>query len=209
MRVLIADDHIIVRRGLQHILADAFESLVMGEATNAEEALELVRREDWDIVVLDISMPGRSGLDALKEMKRDRPNLPVLMLSIHPENQFATRALKAGASGYLVKESAPEELVKAINKAVSGGKYVSASLAEKLAADLAYAGRPLPHQQLSDREYEVLILLASGKTNSEIAERLSLSTKTISTYRARILDKTGFTSNADMVRYALDHGLIE
>ncbi len=210
MRVLIADDHAVVRRGLEQILVDSLQEIVVGEAGNAEDAIKLVRRQEWDVVVLDISMPGRSGLDALKEIKKLRPDLPVLILSIHPEDQFATRALKAGASGYMTKETAPEELVNAINKVVAGGKYVSASLAEKLASDLErdLGGAP-PHKRLSDREYEVLLLIASGHTISEIAEKLSLSVKTISTYRARILEKTELKSNADLVRYAITHGLVE
>ena len=210
MKVLIADDHAIIRRGLEQILVDSLQEIVVGEASNAEDAIKLVRRQEWDVVVLDISMPGRSGLDALKEIKKLKPNLPVLILSIHPEDQFATRVLKAGASGYMTKESAPEELVNAITKVVAGGKYVSASLAEKLAADLErdLGGAP-PHKRLSDREYGVLILIASGHTISEIAERLSLSVKTISTYRARILEKTELKSNADLVRYAITHGLVE
>jgi len=210
MRVLIADDHAVVRRGLEQILVDSLQEIVVGEASNAEDAIKLVRRQEWDVVVLDISMPGRSGLDALKEIKKLRPELPVLILSIHPEDQFATRALKAGASGYLTKETAPEELVNAINKVIAGGKYVSASLAEKLATDLErdMGGAP-PHKRLSDREYEVLLLIASGHTISDIAESLSLSVKTISTYRARILEKTELKNNADLVRYVITHGLAE
>jgi two-component system invasion response regulator UvrY len=210
MRILITDDHAVVRRGIQQILADAFVDLETGEATNAEQALEMIRNERWDIVILDISMPGRSGLDALKEIKKSNPHLPVLVLSIHPEEQFATRALKAGASGYLTKESAPDELVLAINKALSGGKYVSEKLAEQLAEDLMIDPDEIPlHKKLSDREYEVLLLIAAGKSISEIAEQFSLSVKTISTYRSRILEKTHMNSNADIVRYAITHGLIE
>ncbi|MEJ2721492.1 MAG: response regulator transcription factor [bacterium] len=210
MRILIADDHAVVRRGLQQIMADAFEDITVGEATNAEEALDLIRRENWDVVVLDISMPGRSGLDALKEIKKDRPNLPVLVLSIHPEDQFATRVLRAGASGYMTKETIPDELVNAINKVRSGGKYVSERLAEKLALDLEREADGVPpHQRLSDREYEVLLFIAEGFTISEIADRLSLSVKTISTYRARILEKMNLTSNAALIRYAIEHGLAE
>jgi two-component system invasion response regulator UvrY len=210
MRVLIADDHAVVRRGLQQILADAFRDLEVGEASSGEAAIELANDNEWDIVVLDISMPGRSGLDALKEIKKNKPALPVLVLSIHPEDQFATRALRAGAAGYMTKETAPEELVNAIYKVMEGGKYVSAALAEKLAADLERdrAGVP-PHQRLSDREYEVLLLIATGHTISEIADKFALSVKTISTYRARILEKTSLKSNADLVRYAIMHGLVE
>lgn len=210
MRVLITDDHAVVRRGLEQILADTYEDIVFGEATNAEQAIELVDHGDWDVVILDISMPGRSGLDALKEIKKLRPELPVLILSIHPEDQYARRVLKAGASGYMTKESAPEELVNAINKVVSGGKYVSAALAEKLAVDLEIDDTGvLPHKRLSDREYEVLLLIASGYTISEIGVKLTLSVKTISTYRTRILEKMNLKSNADLVRYAIQHGLVE
>lgn len=210
MKILIADDHAVVRRGIQQILTDSYHDVETGEAANAEEALELIRKERWDIVIIDISMPGRSGLDALKEIKKTNPTLPVLMLSIHPEEQFATRALKAGASGYLTKESAPDELVLAINKALSGGKYVSTKLAEQLAEDLKIGSDDIPlHKKLSDREYEVLLLIASGKSISDIAEQFSLSVKTISTYRSRILEKTNMKSNADIVRYAITHDLID
>ena len=210
MRVLIADDHAVVRRGLQQILSDEFKDIIFGEADNAHQAVEDVRDSTWDVVILDITMPGRSGLDALKEIKKERPALPVLVLSIHPEDQFATRVLKAGASGYMTKETAPEELVTAINKVVTGGKYVSASLAEKLAGDLENdtGGTPL-YERLSDREYEVLRMIASGLTVSEIAADLTLSVKTISTYRARILDKTHMRSNAELTHYAIKHGLVE
>ena len=210
MRILIADDHAVVRRGLEQILADAYPDIVCGEATNAEDAIQSVDQDDWDVVILDISMPGRSGLDALKEIKKIKPGLPVLVLSIHPEDQYATRVLRAGASGYMTKETAPEELLNAINKVVAGGKYVSAALAEKLAADLeTEVGEAPPHKRLSDREYEVLLLIASGNTISEIAEKLSLSVKTISTYRARILEKTGLKSNAALVQYAMTYGLVD
>jgi len=210
MRVLIADDHEIVRRGLQGILKDAFEDIEVVEAKTAEEALEKIRDADFDVVVLDISMPGRSGLDALKEIKKDRPNLPVLVLSIHPEEQFATRVLKAGAAGFIRKEAATSVLVNAINKVRGGGKYVSEQLAEKLALDLEREADGVElHQRLSDREYEVLLLIAAGLTITQIAEKLSLSVKTISTYRSRILEKTNLKNNADLIRYAIAHGLID
>ena len=210
MRVLIVDDHAMFRRGLREILVDEFDDLEFSEATNAEEALDMLRGGEWDVVILDVSMPGRSGLDALKEIKRDRPTLPVLMLSFHPEEHFATRALKAGASGYMTKTSAAEELVSAINKILNGGKYVSPELAEQLAEDLERdAVGVLPHKRLSDREYEVLLDIARGETVSEIGDRLSLSVKTISTYRARILEKMNLRSNADLIRYAIRHGLVE
>jgi DNA-binding NarL/FixJ family response regulator len=210
MRALIVDDHDIVRRGLQQVLEDAFKDIVIEEARNAEDALELIRDKDWDVVILDITMPGRSGLDALKEIKKDRPNLPVLVLSIHSEEQFATRVLKAGASGYMNKVTAADELVNAVNKVRFGGRYVSEKFAEQLALDIGREADGLaPHQRLSDREYEVLLLIASGLTISEIAVKLSLSVKTISTYRARILEKTGLKSNAGLIRYAIDNKLVE
>ena len=182
---------------------------VLGEAQNSQEVLELIRRQDWDIIVLDITMPGRGGLDVLKEIKHERPRLPVLILSIHPEDQYAVRALKAGASGYLTKESAPEELVRAIRKILRGGKYVSSALAEKMAFNLDMeAGKPL-HETLSDREYQVMLMIASGKTTSEIAEEMALSIKTVSTYRARILEKMKMKSNADFTYYVIKNNLID
>jgi len=210
MRVLLVDDHAIVRRGLQQILSDEYKDLVFGEAENAADALDQVIRSEWDVVVLDISMPGRSGLDVLKEIKRERPKLPILVLSIHPEDQFATRVLKAGAAGYMTKESAPEELMTAITKVVAGGKYVSHTLAELLAEDLEKDTTGIaPHRKLSDREYEVLRMIASGSTVTEIADELALSVKTISTYRARILEKINMKSNADLTRYAIKNGIID
>jgi DNA-binding NarL/FixJ family response regulator len=210
MKILIVDDHAVVRRGLQQIVLDEYKDLVFGEATNGQEALEIVSQQDWDVVVLDISMPGRSGLDVLKEVKRDHPDLPVLVLSIHPEDQFAVRVLRAGASGYMTKETAPEELVTAINKVLAGGTYVSPSLAEILAQDLQRDASDISlHKKLSDREYEVMLMIASGKAVSEIADELALSVKTISTYRARILEKVHMRSNAELTRYAIKHGLVE
>jgi two-component system, NarL family, invasion response regulator UvrY len=209
MRVLIADDHAVFRRGLKETLAEAFSAVVFGEARTAQEALDHVRRQNWDVVILDISMPGKSGLDILDELKRLRPKLPVLLLSMHPEQQFARRALKAGAAGYLTKDGVPEELKEAIKKIVAGGRYVSATLAEKLAVDLR-EGSDLPlHELLSDREFQVLRMIASGKTVKEIAEELSLSVKTVSTYRARVLEKTGMKTNAELIRYALQAQLVD
>ena len=209
MRVLIVDDHAVVRRGLQQILSDEYDDVVFGEAANANEALELVGRDSWDVIILDISMPGRSGLDVLKEIKREQPAVPVLVLSIHPEDQFATRVLKAGASGYMTKESAPDDLVIAIDRVRAGRKYVSDSLAELLAEDLEHDGvLEEPHKRLSDREFEVMLLIASGKTVSEIADELALSVKTISTYRSRILDKVNMKNNAELTHYAVKHGLV-
>ena len=211
IRILIADDHAIVHRGLKQIVADEPDMVVAGEAKTGHEALMLIRQQPWDVVVLDLSMPGRGGLDVLKELSQERRRVPVLVLSMHPEAQFAVRALRLGAAGYLTKESAPEELVKAIRKAVAGGRYVSASLAEKLAGNLMAGGQVerAPHEMLSDREYLVLRLIASGKSVSAIADELALSVKTISTYRTRILEKMGMTNNAELTHYAISRGLIE
>jgi len=209
MRILIADDHAVVRRGLKQILAEAFKRSVFGEATNSQETLDLVWKEPWDIVILDLTMPGRSGLDVLKEIKRTRPKLPVLILSMHPEDQFAVRLLKAGASGYMTKESAPEELVGAVKKAVGGGRYVSAALAEKLASLIVHDTLVAPHERLSDREFLILRMIASGKTVGAIARDLSLSAKTVSTYRARVLEKMCLSNNSELVHYAFQYQLVE
>jgi two-component system, NarL family, invasion response regulator UvrY len=209
MRILIADDHAVVRRGLKQILAEAFGRSVFGEATNSQEALERVWKEPWDIVILDLTMPGRSGLDVLKEIKRERPKLPVIILSMHPEDQFAVRLLKAGASGYMTKESAPEELVGAVKKAVAGGRYVSPALAEKLASLIVHDSQAAPHESLSDREFLILRMIASGKPVSAIARDLSLSVKTVSTYRARLLEKMSMSNNSELVHYAFQNELVE
>lgn len=203
-----ADDHAVVRHGLKQILTDEFKRATFGEARNAQEALDLVWKQDWDVVVLDITMPGRSGLDALREIKKSKPRLPVLVLSMHPENQFAMRVLKAGASGYMTKESAPDELVGAVKKVLGGGRYVSSALGETLAASLSNNQRA-PQEKLSDREFQVLRLIASGKMATEIAKELSLSVKTISTYRTRILEKMGMKNNAELMHYAIQHRLVE
>ena len=210
MRILLVDDHAVVRHGLKQILADEFKRASFGEARNAQEALNRVWKENWDVVVLDITMPGRSGLEVLKEIKQSRPKLPVLVLSMHPEDQFAVRLLKIGAAGYMTKESAPEELVGAIRKVVEGGRYVSTSLAERLAGYVSSGDtQKSPQELLSDREFQVLCLIGSGKTPGEIAKALSLSVKTISTYRARILEKMGMRNNAEMMHYAMQHQLVE
>jgi DNA-binding NarL/FixJ family response regulator len=209
LRILIADDHPIVRKGLKQILSEESDMGVFGEAQNSQELLELVRKQDWDIVILDITMPGRGGIDVLKELKHERPKLPVLMLSVHPEDQYAVRALKAHASGYMTKDSAPEELVKAIRKILRGGKYISSTLAEKLAFDLETETEKPLHETLSDREHQVLLMIASGKTVSEIAKELSLSVKTIDTYRARILEKMKMKTNAELTHYAIKNKLVE
>jgi len=208
IRVLIVDDHAILRRGLRALLSDEFHGAAFGEASNARQALEQLRKEKWDVALLDISLPGKSGLELLKEFKAARPKLPVLILSAHAEDQFAVRVLKAGAGGYLTKESAPEELAKAIRKVLAGGQYVSPALAEKLALRVRKDITLAPHETLSDREYEVMSRIASGKTVTEIAGELSLSPKTISTYRARILEKLGVRNSAEIVQYATQNNLL-
>ena len=207
-RILIVDDHAILRRGLRALLSDTFHDAAFGEAANAEQALEQLGKKGWDVALLDITLPGKSGLDLLKELKAARPRLPVLVLSVHPEDQFAVRALKAGAEGYMTKESAPEELVQAIRKILAGGRYVSPTLAEKLALSVRKDFTRTPHETLSDREYEVMCRIASGKTVTEIAGELSLSVKTISTYRARILEKLGVKNSAEITRYAIRNQLV-
>jgi len=209
MKVLIADDHAVFRRGLRETLAEAFSGVTFGEARTAQETLEHVRRQDWDVVILDISMPGKSGLDILDDLKRLRPRMPILLLSMHPEQQFARRALKSGAAGYLTKDSVTEELKEAVKKIVGGGRYVSATLAEKLAVDLRQGADTPLYELLSDREFQVLRMIASGKTVKDIAEDLSLSVKTVSTYRGRILEKTGMKTNAELIRYALESQLVD
>ncbi len=208
MNVLIADDHALIREGLKKILRSEPDMSLAGEASNAQELFDQLRKTMVDIVLLDISMPGESGLDALKELKQQYPRLPVLILSVHPEERFAVRALKSGASGYITKETAVEELVQAIRKIVGGGRYVSRALAEQLAADLESNGRP-PHEALSNREYQVMCMLASGKRSAEIAEELSVNLSTINTYRNRIMEKMKMQSNVELTRYALENGLIE
>jgi DNA-binding NarL/FixJ family response regulator len=193
---------------LKQILTDAFKRATYGEARNAQEALDLIWKQDWDVVVLDITMPGRSGLDVLREIKKSKPRLPVLVLSMHPENQFAVRVLKSGASGYMTKESAPDELVGAVKKVLAGGRYVSNALAENLAASLS-VNQKAPQEKLSDREFQVLRLIASGKMITDIARELSLSVKTISTYRSRILEKMDMKNNAELMHYAIQHRLVE
>jgi two-component system invasion response regulator UvrY len=210
IRVLIADDHAVVRKGLKQILTETSDIVVAGEAHNGQEVLNKVRKSrDWDVVILDITMPGTSGLDILKEMKHEHPKLPVLVLSIHPEDQYAMRVLKSGASGYLTKESAPEELVKAIRKVAMGGKYVTPGMAEKLLFDLGSDPEKPLHENLSDREYQVMCLITSGKTVKEIAKGMSLSIKTISTYRTRILEKMRMKTNAELIHYGIRNRLVD
>jgi DNA-binding NarL/FixJ family response regulator len=208
IRILIADDHAVVRRGLKQILEEYSDITVSGEAGNGREVLEKVQAKPWDVLVLDITMPGRSGLDILKEVRQHCPKLPVLVLSMHAEEQFASRVLKAGAAGYLPKETAPDELVKAIRKVYGGGKYISPTQAEKLVHLFDGTEKP-PHETLSDREYEVLRLLASGKTVTQVAEEMKLSVKTISTYRTRILEKMKMKTNAELTHYAIKNRLVE
>ncbi len=209
MKILITEDHAVVREGLKLILADHFKKAVFGEARTATEALALVWKEKWDVVLLDITLPGRSGLEVLKEIKRSRPKLPVLILSMHPEDQFAVRMLKAGAAGYLTKESAGEELVGAIKKVIGGGRYVSPALAERMASYLTIDLKKAPHERLSDREFLILRTIASGKQVGQIAKELSLSVSTVSTYRARILEKMDMKNNAELTHYALQKSLVD
>ena len=209
MRVLIVDDHAVVRRGSRELLAEAFPEAEFEEAETGEHAIGMVERMALDLVILDISMPRRGGLDALKEIEARKPGLPVLVLSHHAEEQYAIRALRAGARGYVTKDSAPEELIRAAQKALEGGKYVSSALAERLADSLSSdASKPL-HESLSDRELQVLCMLAMGQAVKEIGRELSLSEKTVSTYRTRVLEKMKMTTNAELMRYALRVGLVD
>ncbi|HZN45802.1 MAG TPA: response regulator transcription factor [Nitrospiraceae bacterium] len=208
LRFLIVDDHPSFRRGVKDILVEGFKGAGFSECGNAQEMLDQVRLHAFDLVVMDISMPGRSGPEVLKELKSLNSTVPVLILSMHPEDQYAIRMFKAGAAGYLTKSSAPEELVQAAKKVLAGGQYVSASVGEALALTVRSGIEKLPHERLSDREYEVLCLIASGKTVSEIAEDVNLSVTTISTYRARILEKMSLKNNAELTRYAIQHALV-
>ena len=209
IRILIADDHAILRRGLKEILVRELEGAVCGEAEDAQQVLVQVQNCEWDLVTLDITMPGRSGLDVLKDLKAMCPKLPVLVLSMHPEEQYGRRILKAGASGYMNKKSAPEELIKAIRKLLAGGTYVSPALAERLALDLKRDATRPAHEMLSDREFEILRMIASGKTVTQIAEELHVSVTTVSTHRARILEKMHMTTTAELMHYALSNHLVE
>lgn len=208
IRLLIADDHPVVREGLRRIVQDAPGLEVVGEVANGEELFALLPRVPADIVLLDVTMPGPGFLDVLQRLRSEHPTVAVLALSVHPEDQYAVRALRAGASGYLTKDHSPEELTEAIRRVHRGHRYVSAGLAERLAADLAAGARDARHEVLSDREYEVFCLLGSGRTVKEIAGSLQLSPKTVSTYRTRVLEKMHASNNADLVRYAALHGLI-
>lgn len=209
MKVLIVDDHAVVRAGLKQILAEGSEPLQIREAGDAATALALVRQERPDIVLLDVRLPDGNGIEVLKHLRAQHRDLPVLMLSMYPEDQYAVRALRAGACGYMTKESAPEELLTAITKVVRGGRYIGPAVAELLACGIDADSDRLPHEGLSDREFQVLRLIASGRTVSEIAETLNLSVKTISTYRTRVLEKMQLKHNAELTHYAVTHGLID
>jgi len=208
LRILIADDHAIVRRGLKDIIRDEFPLADIVGVEDANELMKRVMKESWNVVITDLSMPGRSGLEALQQIKNEYPALPVLVLSIYPEEQYAIRVLKAGASGYLNKDMAPDELVNAIHRVLSGKKYITPAVAEKLASAFDFNSEKSGHESLSDREFEVLKMIASGKSVSEIATILSLSITTISTYRARILVKMNLKTNADLIQYAIQHKLV-
>jgi DNA-binding NarL/FixJ family response regulator len=208
IKVLVADDHAVVRRGLRQILAETDDILVGGEASTAAELWQLVERERWDTLILDIEMPGRSGLELLGELKRQHPKLPVLILTVYSEEQYAVRAIRAGASGFLTKESAPSQLVAAVRKVASGGRFITPELAERLASSVAGDTETRPHEALSDREFQVLCMIASGKTVSQIGTELSLSVKTISTHRTRILAKMSMKSNSELTHYAIKNGLV-
>lgn len=208
LRLLIADDHAVVRKGLRQILLEEFPAAEIMEVPDAEELIKQVMLSRWDVVVSDLNMPGRSGLDALQQIKSSYPELPVLILSVHPEEQYAIRVLKAGAAGYLSKDSASDELVKAIHRVLLGKRYISQGIAEKLATSYSGDSDKPPQEYLSDREFDVMKLLASGKTISEIAEMLSLSVTTVSTYRARVMTKMNMKTNADLTKFAIENKLI-
>lgn len=208
MKILIADDHAVVRQGLRMILANEFKKATFGEAQDTPELFDRLKADRWDVVVMDLAMPGGSGLNTLKEIKHNHPQMPVLVLSMYPEDQYAVRTLKAGASGYLTKESASEELVNALQKILHGGRYINASVAEELLMQLGNQNaRPL-HELLSDREYQVLCMIGSGKQVGQIATELTLSVKTVSTYRARTLEKMNMKTNAELTHYAIENKLV-
>jgi len=208
IKVVVVDDHAIVREGLKRIVSESGGMMVTGEAADGHEAMRVIKIVPCDVVLLDITIPNKSGLDVLKELHAETPRLPVLVLSMHPEDQYAVRVLRAGAAGYVTKDSAPVKLVQAIRKVVRGGKYVSPSLAERLIFNLGTDKDKAPHELLSDREYQVLCLISSGKTVSQIADEMALSVKTVSTYRVRILEKLNMKNNAEVTRYAIQEGLV-
>lgn len=209
IHVLIADDHAIVRQGLRQILSETDDLIATGEAGDGAEALQLARQQPWDVFLLDVSMPNRNGIDTLKQLKKEFPRLPVLILSMHPEEQYAVRALKAGASGYLTKQSAPEQLVTAIRQVAGGKKYVSPAVAQQLVEALSDDSKKRPHERLTDREYQVLVMISAGNTLTQIAESLNLGVATVSTYRARLLEKMALKSTAELIRYGLENGLVD
>jgi DNA-binding NarL/FixJ family response regulator len=209
VKLLLVDDHAIVREGLKSLLTSMFEAIEVGEAADAAQALELARKSHWDCAVVDIVMPGQTGLELVKELKRLRPRLPVLILSVFPEEQYAVRLLRAGASGYLNKESAPEQLTSAIRIVLSGGKYVSPKMASHIATDISLSSKRTPHEALSDREFTVMRLMAAGVSGKEIARQISISNKTVSTYRSRILKKLELRNNSQLVAYAVRNNLFQ
>jgi len=209
IRILIADDHTLVREGLKQILSDLPDMAVTDEASNGKEVLDKVRENDFDVVLLDISMPGQSGVDILKQIKLIKPKLPVLILSMYPEEKYAIRTLRAGASGYLTKDSVPDELIEALRTVSLGKRYITYTLAEKIAYDWDVDAKKPLHERLSDREYQVMCMIASGKAVSQIAKEISLSVKTISTHRARIMKKMNMKNNAELTHYAIKHGLVD
>jgi DNA-binding NarL/FixJ family response regulator len=208
-RILLVDDHPVVRQGIRQILAGAFTPAVVGEAATAEEGMSELRNTDWDVLVLDLTLPGTSGLDMLKDLRRVRPTLPVLVLSMHAPDQFARRAMNAGASGYLTKDSAPTELIKAVGEVIAGRRYLNPAVIEELVMNLQPGRSQRPHEALSDREYQVLRMIASGLTVSQVALRLSLSVKTVSTYRARVLEKMNMKTTAELMHYGIQHNLVD
>ncbi len=207
IKILIADDHSIVREGVKHILSEMPDKFIFDESSNGQELMEKIGKKDYDLILLDIAMPGRDGLEILKEIKIQKPKLPVLILSMFPEEQYALRALKSGAKGYLTKDSISSELIKAVRKILSGGKYVSSSFSEKLLLSFDTDIECSLHETLSDREYQIMRMIASGKSTNEIADELSLSSKTVYTYRARILEKMQMKNNIEITHYAIKHGL--
>ena len=209
IHVLIADDHAIVRQGLKQILSETEDLVVAGEAEDGVEALRLARHQRWDVFLLDVSMPNRNGIDTLKQLKKEFPRLPVLILSMHPEEHYAIRAIKSGAAGYLTKQSAPELLVTAIRQVAGGKRFISPTLAEHLAAAISDDGEKLPHERITDREYQVLSCISSGKTITQIANELRLSVKTVSEYRKRLLEKMRLETTAELIRYGVEHGLAQ
>ena len=208
IRILIADDHTVVRKGLRQILAEEFTNAVIEDVSNADDLIKKVILEQWHVVISDLTMPGKSGLEALQEIKKIHPALPVLILSIHPEEQYAIRVLKAGASGYLSKDTAPDELVNAVRRVLQGKKFITLSIAERIADSFNLDSEKLQHESLSDRELNVFKMIASGKSITEIAESLSLSVTTVSTYRSRIMGKMNMKNNASLTLYAIEHGML-